>query len=80
MDYRALFGVVVRAFGLVLIWSGLYDAFFGLLLRSGLGHGSMWGAGEYALFAAFHVLAGLIVLKSARFIVGLAYDFRENPD
>ena len=34
MDYQALFGVVVRAFGLVLIWDGFYEGLFATLQKA----------------------------------------------
>jgi proteasome lid subunit RPN8/RPN11 len=80
MDYRALLGVAVRVLGLVLIWSGIYDGFFSALQKAGLEAGAPWTAGAYELFAGFHILAGLIVVKAANFIVDLAYDFRGKSE
>jgi hypothetical protein len=79
MDYQALFGMVVRAFGLVLIWSGIYDGLFAILMKNEVASQSIWTPGAYGLWAAFHIIAGLVVLKTARFIVGLAYDASDNP-
>jgi hypothetical protein len=63
MDYQALFGVVVRAFGLVLIWDGFYEGLFATLQKAGVNRSTYYPPASHAIFAAAYVLAGVIAIK-----------------
>ena len=73
MDYRALFGIVVRAFGLVLIWDGFYEGLFATLEKAGIDRMAQFPATPHMFFAAAYFIAGGITLKAANLIVDLAY-------
>ena len=78
MQGRDLFGVLVRAGGLVLILRGLTDAtqLIGKLIDLDMG-GSRYSASAYVLGMAVFFISGLILLLCADRIVAVAY--RKQP-
>ena len=73
MDYQALFGIVVRSFGLVLIWDGLYEALFATLKRPASIESALYPPASHLIFAAACLLAGVVAIRGADAIVTLAY-------
>jgi hypothetical protein len=77
MDYRSLFGVVVRALGLVLVWNGINQGFWAL--AENLGAAVQWHLPQsiHALSVALYLAAGLATIRGADVIVDFAYAGRK---
>jgi hypothetical protein len=79
MNPRVLLGVLIRAFGLWLIYQAIENAFFALLkLRMVMP--SAVPPWEHEAFAAFDLMVGLMLIVPADFIVHVVYgDERVKP-